>query len=85
MVKYVMINNVRYKGEVVTKENATVKFGSNMTIYFRDGMYRVQSLSANDQPVNGYGSYNYLFKKDEPVVFKVNATKAEKIARQDQS
>ena len=79
MVKYVMINNVRYKGEVVTKENATVKFGSNMTIYFRDGMYRVQSLSANDQPVNGWGSYNYIFKKDEPVVFKVNATKAEKI------
>ena len=79
MVKYVMINNVRYKGEVVTKENATVKFGSNMTIYFRDGMYRIQSLSANDQTIYGYGSYNYIFKKDEPVVFKVNATKAEKI------
>lgn len=79
MVKYVMINNVRYKGDVVTKENATVKFGSNMTIYFRDGMYYVQNVAANDQTIYGYGSYNYLFKKDEPVVFKVNATKAEKI------
>ena len=79
MIKYVTIDGKRYKGEVVTKENATVKFGSNMTIYFRDGMYRVQSLSANDQTIYGYGSYNYTFKKDEDVVFKVNATKAEKI------
>lgn len=79
MIKYVTIDGKRYKGEVVTKENATVKFGSNMTIYFRDGMYRVQSLSANDQTIYGYGSYNYTFKKDEDVVFKVNATKAETI------
>lgn len=76
---YVDINGKRYRASRVTDEGSTVKFGSNMTIYFRDGMYRVQSLSANDQPVNGWGSYNYIFKKDEPVVFKVNATKAEKI------
>lgn len=79
MVKYVMINGVRYKGDVVTKENATIKFGSSLTINFRDGMYRVQSLSANDQTIYGYGSYNYTFKNDEDVVFKVNATKAETI------
>ena len=79
MIKYVMINNVRYKGDVVTKENATVKFGSNLTIYFRYGMYNVQNMLANDQTLYGYDSYNYVFKKDEPVVFKVNATKAEKI------
>lgn len=79
MIKYVMINNVRCKGDVVTKENATIKFGSALTIYFRDGMYYVQNISANDQTIYGYGSYSYTFKKDEDVVFKVNATKAEKI------